>query len=98
MKKIEVKKYHLISVQQKNSIMYVMTMKKSLNTEEEADVTSINSINATNDISMKYDGNFIHKYYAPLLSSTNHEDISPGLEHDSEKWICLRNKNTILDK
>ena len=39
-----------------------------LNTEEETDVTSINYINATNDISMIDDGNVIHKYYAPFLS------------------------------
>ena len=49
-----------------------------LNTEEEACVTSIHSINATNDISMNDDDNFIHKYYAPFLSSNNHEDVSSG--------------------
>ena len=53
-----------------------------LNTYEEADVTSIHSINATNDISMNDDYNFIHKYYAPFLSSNNHEDISSGSEYD----------------
>ena len=37
-----------------------------LNTEEESYVTSIHSINATNNISMYYDDNFIHKYYAPF--------------------------------
>ena len=50
-----------------------------LNTEEEADITYIQYINGTNDISINYDGNCIHKYYAPFLSSKNHEDISSGL-------------------
>ena len=44
-----------------------------LNTREEADVISIHSINSTNDISMNDDDNYIHKYYAPFLSSKNHE-------------------------
>ena len=35
-----------------------------LNTEEEADFTSIHSINATNDTSIKDDETFMHKYYA----------------------------------
>ena len=44
-----------------------MTMgKKLLNTEEGADVTSLKSINATNDISMIDDENVMHKYYAPF--------------------------------
>ena len=34
--------------------------------EGEADVTPINSINATNSISMKYDDNYLQKYYAPF--------------------------------
>ena len=42
------------------------------------DVTSIHSINAINDISIKDDDNFIHKYYAPFLSSKNHEDVFSG--------------------
>ena len=42
-----------------------------LNTEEDADVTIINSINATNYISMNYDDNFINKYYAPFLPLKN---------------------------
>ena len=37
-----------------------------LNTEEEADVTSIQYINETNDISMNYDENVIHRYYVPF--------------------------------
>ena len=45
-----------------------------LNKEEEADITSIQSIHGTNDISMNYDENFIHKYYAPFLPSKNNED------------------------
>ena len=47
------------------------------------DVTSIHYINATNEISMNYDDNYIHKYYAPFLSSNNHEDVSSGSEYDS---------------
>ena len=50
-------------------------------TEEEADVTSIKSINATNNISMNDDDNFIHKYYAPFLSSNKYEDVSSGSEY-----------------
>ena len=34
------------------------------NTAEEADSTSIHSINVTNDTTIKDDDNFIHKYYA----------------------------------
>ena len=56
-----------------------------LNIEEEADLSSIHSINATNDISMNYDDNLIHKYYAPFLSSKNHGYISSGSEYDSSK-------------
>ena len=41
--------------------------KHLLNTEEKSYVTSIHSINATNDLSMKDDDNFIHKYYAPFF-------------------------------
>ena len=47
-----------------------------LNSEVEFDATSIHYINATNDISIKDYDNFIHKYYAPFLSSDNHLDIS----------------------
>ena len=54
-----------------------------LNTEEEADVTPIHYMNATNDISMNDDDNFIHKYYAPFLLSNNHEYVSSGSEYDS---------------
>ena len=56
-----------------------------LNTQEEADVTSIQSINRTNDISINYDENMIHKYYAPFLPSKNHEDVSYGSEYNSAK-------------
>ena len=31
-----------------------------------ADATSIHHINATNDTSMNYEENFIHKYYEPF--------------------------------
>ena len=47
----------------------------SFNKEEEADVTSINYSNATNNIYMNYYEIFIHKYYAPFLSSNNNEDV-----------------------
>ena len=40
---------------------------------EESDVTYIHSINATNDTSMNNDDNYMHKYYAPFLSSNNHK-------------------------
>ena len=46
-----------------------------LNTEEEANAKSIHSINATNDISMKDDDNFIHKYYAPYISLKNRKYV-----------------------
>ena len=36
--------------------------------QEEADVTSIHYINASNDISMNDDENYVQKYYAPFLS------------------------------
>ena len=53
-----------------------------LNKEEEADITSIISINATNNIAMKDDENFINKYYAQFLSSKDHEDVSSGSDYD----------------
>ena len=56
-----------------------------LNTEEEAYITYIQSINVTNDISMNDDENFIHKYYAPFLPSKSYEDVSSGSEYDSVK-------------
>ena len=49
-----------------------------INTEEEADVTPNHSIKSTNDVSMDYDPNFIHKYYAPFLSLKIHEGIFSG--------------------
>ena len=66
-----------------------------LNIEEEAYVRSINDINATNEISINDDDNVIHKYYAPCLSSKNHEDVSSGSEYDTEKRVC-HNTNIIL--
>ena len=53
-----------------------------LSIEEEADVTSIQYINAINDISTSDDENFIYKYYAPFLSSNIHEDLSSRSEYD----------------
>ena len=35
----------------------------------------MHSINAINEISMKDEDKFIHKYYIPFLSSKNHEDV-----------------------
>ena len=61
------------------------------------DVTSIQSINGTNYISINDDGNVIHKYYAPFLPSKNHEDVSSGSKYDSDNWGVRRNKNVILD-
>ena len=49
-----------------------------LNIEEEADVTYIHSINATNEISVNYYDKYMHKYHAPFLSSKNHEYIYSG--------------------
>ena len=49
------------------------------------DVTSIHSINATTDIYINYDEDFIHKDYAPFVLSNNHEDVSSGSEYDSAK-------------
>ena len=60
-------------------------------------MTSTRSINETNDTSMNDDGNFIHKYYAPFLSSKNNEDVSSGSEYDSAKRRVCRNKMIILD-
>ena len=48
-------------------------------------VTSINSINETNYISMNDDDNFMHKYYAPFSSSNNNKDVSYVTEYDSAK-------------
>ena len=46
---------------------------------------------------MNYYENYMHKYYAPFLSSNNHEDVLSRSEYDSEKLIVCRNKKTILD-
>ena len=54
-----------------------------LNTEEGADITSIQSINVTHNISMNDDKTFIHKYYAPFLPSNNNEDVSSRSSFDS---------------
>ena len=42
-----------------------------VDTEEEGDLNSIHSIDDTNHLSMLYDNNYIHKYYAPFLLSKN---------------------------
>ena len=46
---------------------------------------------------MNDDENYIHKYYAPFVSSKNHEDVSSGLEYDSVKRRLCGQKNMILD-
>ena len=56
-----------------------------LNIEEEADVISIHSINATNDISLNHDEKYMHTYYVPLFSSNHQEDGSSVSEYDSTK-------------
>ena len=45
---------------------------------------------------MNDDDNYIHKYYAPFLSSKNHDDVSSGSEYYSEKGRVCRQKNNIL--
>ena len=51
---------------------------KLINTEEAVDVAYIHYINASNDLSMNYDDNYVHKYYAPFVSSTNHQGVFSG--------------------
>ena len=46
---------------------------------------------------MNNDKNYIYKYYAPFLSSKNHEYVSPGSEYDSSKRRVSHQKNIILD-
>ena len=46
------------------------------------DVTSIQSINGTNNISINNDEHFIHKYYAPFLPSKHNEYVSSRSEYD----------------
>ena len=70
--------------------------KNLLNTEEEADVTSIHYVNTTNDTSMNDYDNFIHKYYASFLSSKNNEDVSSGSESNSAKRTVCCHKNIIF--
>ena len=36
--------------------------------------------------------NYMHKYYAPFLSSENNEDVSSGSEYDSAKQKFRRQK------
>ena len=74
-----------------------MTMERNYLIIKKAGATSIHSINATNEISMNDDDNFMHKYYAPFLSSKNHADVSYGSEHVSSKRRFCCHKNIILD-
>ena len=46
---------------------------------------------------MNDDGNFIHKYYAPFISSNNHEYVSSGSEYDLAKQRVRHNKNILSD-
>ena len=46
---------------------------------------------------MNDDENFIHKYYAPFLSSNKNEDVSSGSEYDLAKIIVHPNKKIIFD-
>ena len=57
------------------------------------DVTSIQYINGTNYISINYNDNFIHKYYAPFLPSNNNEVVLSGSEYNSEKHRLRHNNN-----
>ena len=41
---------------------------------------------------MNYPDNYMHQYYAPCLSSKNHEKVSSGSEYDSSKQRAHRNK------
>ena len=68
-----------------------------LNTEEETDIISIQSINGINDISINNDEHFIHKYYVPFLPSKNNEDVSSKSEYHTAKRRVRRHKKIILD-
>ena len=46
---------------------------------------------------MNDDDNIIHKYYAPFLSSKNHEDVSSGSEYDLANRRVRQDKKIILD-
>ena len=61
------------------------------------DVTYIRYTNETNYISMNDDDTFIQKYYAPFLSSNNHEDASSGSEYDPAQRRVCRNKKSVFD-
>ena len=46
---------------------------------------------------MKYDDDFIHKYYSQFLSSENHEDLSSKSEYESVKRRVFHHKQNSLD-
>ena len=50
----------------------------------------------TNDISMNDDETFIHKYYAPFLSSNNREVVSSRSEYASAKLRVFSNKTFFI--
>ena len=64
-----------------------------LNIEEEADITSIDSINWTNDIYIKNYENYMNKYCATFLSSNNHENVSYVSEYDLAKQRVCHKKH-----
>ena len=101
MKQLKEKKTEKISCHKDSSDVPDYTCddneKSILNIEEAAYFTYIHYINATNNIYMNNGDNFIHKYYAPLLSSKNNKDVYYALEYDSAKQRVRRNKKVILD-
>ena len=56
-----------------------------VNIEWDADITYIHAINEINDIYMNDAENYTYKYYAPYLSSKNHEAVYSGTYYYSEK-------------
>ena len=68
-----------------------MTMEKIYSIHKKKQIEKNNSINKTNDISMNENDKFIHKYYAPMLSSKNHKDVSSGSDYDSVKQTARHN-------
>ena len=56
------------------------------------DVTSIHSINETNDISMNDDDNYIHKYYAPFYHQRimNMYLIDQNIIQQNKEFIVIK--------
>ena len=57
------------------------------------DVTSIHSINATNDISMNDDDKFIHQYYAPFFCqrTTKIYLLDQNMIQKNEQFFVIKN-------